>query len=120
MDDMCGDSQDGGVRRISLATGVELAVREYGEGVPVLLLHAVGETHRTFDRLLPLLPATMHLVVPDQREAGTVPSPLSEDGYTLREEAADMIALLDALGHGFPAGVIGTSSGGYLRPRLGP
>ena len=84
MDDMCGDSQDGGVRRISLATGVELAVREYGEGVPVLLLHAVGETHRTFDRLLPLLPATMHLVVPDQRGLGTVPSPWTDTLFAKR------------------------------------
>lgn len=103
------------MRRIALATGVELAVHEYGDGVPVLLLHAWGETHRTFDRLLPLLPDTMHLVVPDQRGVGHSTKPA--DGYSLLHGAADVIALLDALGID-TCWLIGTSSGGYLAQQL--
>jgi len=103
------------MRRIALATGVELAVHEHGEGVPVLLLHAWGETHRTFDRLLPLLPDTMHLVVPDQRGVGQSSKPA--DGYTLPDGAADMTALLDALEID-TCWLIGTSSGGYLAQQL--
>jgi len=103
------------MRRIALATGVEIAVHEQGEGVPVLLLHAWGETHRTFDRLLPLLPDTMHLVVPDQRGVGHSSTPA--DGYALRDAAADMIALLDALEID-TCWLTGTSSGGYLAQHL--
>ena len=103
------------MRRIALATGVDIAVHEQGEGVPVLLLHAWGETHRTFDRLLPLLPDTMHLVVPDQRGVGHSSTPA--DGYALRDAAADMIALLDALEID-TCWLTGTSSGGYLAQHL--
>lgn len=115
MDDPVRKPQTGGMRRIALATGVELAVHEHGEGVPVLLLHAWGETHRTFDRLLPLLPDTMHLVVPDQRGVGQSSKPA--DGYTLLDGAADMTALLDALEID-ACWLIGTSSGGYLAQHL--
>lgn len=103
------------MRRVALATGVELAVHEYGEGVPVLLLHAWGETHRTFDRLLPLLPDTMHLVVPDQRGVGQSSKPA--DGYDLTDGASDAIALLDALEID-DCWLIGTSSGGYLAQQI--
>jgi len=103
------------MRRIALATGVELAVHEHGEGVPVLLLHVWGETHRAFDRLLPLLPDTMHLVVPDQLGVGQSSKPA--DGYTLLDGAADMTALLDALEID-TCWLIGTSSGGYLAQQL--
>ncbi len=98
------------MRRVTLATGVELAVREKGEGTPVVLLHAWGETHRSFDRLAPLLPDTMHIVVPDQRGVGESSKP--EGGYSLDDAAADVIALLDAL-ELEDCWLVGTSSGGY-------
>lgn len=115
MDGPWREPQHGWMRRIALTTGVEIAVHEHGEGVPVLLLHAWGETHRTFDRLLPLLPSTWHLVVPDQRGAGRSSKPA--DGYSLRDGAADMTALLDALGIE-TCWLLGTSSGGYLAQQL--
>ena len=103
------------MRRISLATGVELAVHEHGEGETVLLLHAWGETHRVFDRLVPLLPPSMHLVVPDQRGVGDSTKPA--DGYTLIGAADDVIALLDALAIE-TCWLVGTSSGGYLAQQV--
>lgn len=103
------------MRRLNLGTGVDLAVDEHGEGEPVLLLHAVGETHRSFDRLVPLLPRTLRLVVPDQRGVGESAKPV--DGYTLREAAADVIALVDALGLD-SCWLLGTSSGGYLAQQV--
>lgn len=99
------------MRRVTLGTGVELAVREQGEGTPVLLLHAWGETHQIFDRLVPVLPETMHLVVPDLRGVGESTKP--EYGYSLEDAAADVIALLDALELD-DSWLVGTSSGGYL------
>lgn len=103
------------MRRIALATGVDLAVHEQGAGVPVLLLHAWGETHRTFDRLLPLLPDTLRLVVPDQRGVGQSSKP--PNGYALADAAADVAALLDAL-EIETCWLIGTSSGGYLAQQV--
>lgn len=115
LDDTYREPEDGAMRRIALATGVELAVHEHGDGVPVLLLHAWGETHRVFDRLVPLLPATMHLVVPDLRGVGDSTKP--PRGYSLLDGAADAIALLDALGID-TCWFIGTSSGGYLAQQI--
>ena len=103
------------MRRISLTTGVELAVYEFGDGVPVLLLHAWGETHRTFDRLVALLPRSLRLVVPDQRGVGESAKPAS--GYSLSEAVDDVIALLDALGLD-TCWLVGTSSGGYLAQQV--
>jgi len=103
------------MRRVGLATGVVLAVHEFGEGEPVLLLHAWGETHRTFDRLVPLLTRSLHLVVPDQRGVGESAKPA--DGYGLNDAVDDVIALLDALGLD-ACWLVGTSSGGYLAQQV--
>jgi pimeloyl-ACP methyl ester carboxylesterase len=103
------------MRRIRIGTGIELAVREYGEGDPVLLLHAWGETHRTFDRLVPLLPPTWRIVVPDLRGAGDSDKPA--DGYSLVDCAADVVGLLDALGLE-SAWLVGSSSGGYVAQQV--
>lgn len=103
------------MRKIALATGVDLAVHEQGDGVPTLLLHAWGETHRTFDRLLPLLPDTLRLVVPDQRGVGQSSKPAN--GYDLADAVADVAALLDAL-EIESCWLIGTSSGGYLAQQV--
>jgi pimeloyl-ACP methyl ester carboxylesterase len=103
------------MRRVTLTTGVELAVDEFGDGEPVLLLHAWGETHRIFDRLVPLLPRTLHLVVPDQRGVGESAKPA--DGYALHDAVDDVIALLDSLGLDV-CWLVGTSSGGYLAQQV--
>lgn len=103
------------MRRVSCATGVELAVHEFGDGEPVLLLDAWGETHRVFDRLVPLLPPTLRLVVPDQRGVGESAKPA--DGYALHVAAEDVISLLDALGLD-ACWLVGSSSGGYLAQQI--
>jgi rifampin ADP-ribosylating transferase len=98
-------------RRLLLASGLHLAVHEHGSGRAVVLVHAWGETHRSFDRLVPLLVPLARLVVPDQRGVGGSDKP--DDGYDLRQGAADLIGLLDALDLD-SAVFLGTSSGGYL------
>ena len=103
------------MRRIPLATGVELAVHEFGAGEPVLMLHAWSETHRSFQRLVPLLPRTWHLIVPDQRGVGDSAQP--DTGYALTDFAADTVGLLDALGL-HSAWLVGTSSGGYVAQQV--
>lgn len=103
-------------RRIGLSSGLGLAVGDSGSGVAVLLVHAWGETHRSFDRLVPLLAPQLRLVVPDQRGVGDSDKPA--DGYSLEQAATDLVELLDALDLS-SVFVVGTSSGGYVAQQLG-
>lgn len=103
------------MRRVPLSTGVELAVQEAGHGETVVLLHAWGETHRSFDRLTPLLPRSLRLVVPDQRGVGESGKPAH--GYSLADAGEDVVALLDALGID-ACWLLGTSSGGYVAQQV--
>lgn len=103
------------MRAVVLADGVRLAVHEQGAGTPVVLLHAWGETHRSFDRLVDLLPAELRLLVPDQRGVGESDKPPA--GYGLEECAADVIGVMDGMGLA-AACVVGTSSGGYVAQQV--
>jgi pimeloyl-ACP methyl ester carboxylesterase len=103
-------------RQVVLASGLRLAVGDYGSGVPVLLVHAWGETHRSFGRLVPLLAPHLRLLVPDQRGVGDSDKPAG--GYSLVQAASDLVELLDALD--LPSAfVLGTSSGGYVAQQIG-
>jgi pimeloyl-ACP methyl ester carboxylesterase len=69
---------DGRYRQaVRLGTGLTVAYVAHGDrcGVPVVLLHAWGESLGCFDRLLPLLPATIHAVAMDQRGHGAADKP---------------------------------------------
>lgn len=82
---------------------------------PLLLLHAWGESRKSFDRLLPLLPPSFSVLAPDLRGQGGADKP--EDGYSLAQMADDVAALLEALGVA-SACVLGSSSGGYVAQQL--
>jgi rifampin ADP-ribosylating transferase len=105
------------VRRVSLTTGVSVPYVAVGpaDAAPVVLLHAWGESRRSFDRLLPLLPHTIHAVAMDLRGHGDADKPAA--GYALAEVAADVVAFMDAVG--VPNAVLlGSSSGGYVAQQV--
>lgn len=106
-----------GVCRLHLATGVTLSYVSTGpaSGTPVLLLHAWGESRRSFDRLLPLLPLTIHAIAMDQRGHGDASRP--EVGYSLEHFAEDIVAFMDAAGIS-TAVLVGSSSGGYVAQQV--
>lgn len=106
-----------GPRQVRLGTGVTLAVDEVGPatGVPAVLVPAWGETHGTFEAVVPLLPPSLRLVLPDLRGTGASEKPPS--GYSVPELAADLVALLDALDVD-AAWFVGTSSGGYVAQQV--
>lgn len=81
------------VGQVVLATGVSVPYVSAGPaaGAPVVLLHAWGESWRSFDRLLPLLPGTVHAVAMDLRGHGDADKPAA--GYSLAEVTADVAAL---------------------------
>jgi rifampin ADP-ribosylating transferase len=106
-----------GVRQIKLATGVALSYVSTGpaSGTPVLLLHAWGESRRSFDRLLPLLPVTIHAIAMDQRGHGDSGRPTV--GYSLEDFAEDIVAFMDEAGL-TSAVLLGSSSGGYVAQQV--
>ena len=88
-----------------------IAVHEYGQGPPLLLVHGLMTTGYSFRYLLDLLGDRYRLVMPDLPGAGQSDHP---DVYMGPDVLArSLIAILDALGmRGAP--VIGNSMGGYL------
>ncbi|MDQ0212011.1 alpha/beta fold hydrolase [Arthrobacter bambusae] len=101
---------------LRLTSGIRIPCLVQGDAdaKPLLLLHAWGESRRSFDRLVPLLRG-FRVYAPDLRGQGDAEKP--EHGYSLVEQAEDAAAILDALGV-LRASVLGSSSGGYVAQQL--
>lgn len=105
------------------ADGARLAYRDEGEGLPVLCLAGLTRSMDDFDYLAPTL-ADCRMIRMDYRGRGQSDR-TGAATYTVPQEGADALALLDHLGVD-RAAVVGTSRGGlvamYLaavaRPRL--
>lgn len=100
------------VRSVGLVNGINLPYVEQGnpDGMPVVLLHVWGESMGSFDRLLPALPSSLHVLAMDQRGHGGADKPAT--GYDLSDYAAD-VEVFDALGLESVV-LLGSSSGGYV------
>ena len=91
-------------RRVPVADGVELtaAIGGSGGGHPIVLLHGFPQTHLMWRHVAADL-ATEHTVIcPDLRGYGASGKPAEDpDGtaYSKRTMAADVVALVRALGH---------------------
>src|SRR3712207_1718349 len=105
------------IRSVTLPSGIGLPYAEQGDpsGIPVLLLHGISDPWRSFEPVLPHLPGSIHAIAPSQRGHGDADRPAT--GYQPRQLAADMAALMDALGLG-AAVVVGHSMGGTVAQRL--
>ncbi len=105
------------VMRVALSTGVTLPYVSVGpsSAMAVLLLHAWGESHRSFDRLLPALTDDVRAVAIDLRGHGEADRPPT--GYALTEVADDVVAFMDAVGLA-SAVLLGSSSGGYVAQQV--
>jgi len=68
-----------------------------GEGPPLLLVHGWPQTWYAWRLVMPALARDFTVVVPDQRGTGLSGRPA--DGYDTGTLAADLVALMDALGH---------------------
>jgi len=82
---------------VSLPTGVRMEYVESGpaNGVPAVFLHGVTDSWRSFERVLPLLPPTMHAFAVSQRGHGDSSRPRS--GYRFSDMAEDLLAFMDAM-----------------------
>ncbi len=90
---------------------VQLRYVEQGQGQPVLLLHGFPLDHTIWNTQVEALSARYHVIAPDLRGHGK--SPLWGGAYPMEDMAADVAALLDALGIE-RAAWIGHSMGGYV------
>jgi non-heme chloroperoxidase len=105
------------IQTAGLSTGVTLPYVEQGDpdGVPVLMLHGLTDSWRSFEPVLPYLPASVRAFAVTQRGHGDAERP--EAGYTPRDLAADAVAFLDAVGVE-SAIVVGHSMGATVAQRV--
>ena len=96
-------------------------VRTAGRGTPVLLVHGYPQTHAMWRHVAPRLVDTGHAVVcADLRGYGRSHKPPSGpdcEAYSKRAMAAELVAVMDALGHARFA-VAGHDRGGRVAYRM--
>ena len=105
------------IKSVELPNRVKLPYVEQGDpsGVPLLLLHGYADSWRSFELLLPHLPASIRAFGLTQRGHGDASRPAV--GYGSHDFAADLVAFMDAL-HLEAAVIAGGSSGGFVARRF--
>jgi pimeloyl-ACP methyl ester carboxylesterase len=79
--------------------GIEMHIAEAGTGPLVVLVHGWPELWYSWRHQLPALAAAgYHAVAPDLRGYGGTDAPEPVESYSLRNQMADIVGLLDALG----------------------
>jgi pimeloyl-ACP methyl ester carboxylesterase len=80
---------------ISLSSELRLAYTEQGPatGAPIVFLHGVSDSWRSFEPVLRLLPTDVRAIAISQRGHGDSSRP--ERGYSYRDMAADLRAFMD-------------------------
>jgi pimeloyl-ACP methyl ester carboxylesterase len=79
--------------------GINMAVYEAGQGVPVVLCHGFPELAYSWRHQLPALAAAGYrAIAPDQRGYGKSDRPKEVEAYSIVELCNDLVGLLDAQG----------------------
>ncbi|MCZ7429493.1 alpha/beta hydrolase [Micromonospora sp. WMMA1949] len=88
-------------QRVPVAEGVALNVAVGGSGSPVVLLHGFPQTHLMWRHVAADLAGEHTVICPDLRGYGASDKPAAdtEDTYSKRTMAADVVAVARALGH---------------------
>ena len=105
------------VRTVSLPNGIRLPYVEQGEpgGVPIIFLHGITDSCRSFEPVLPRLPASVRAFAISQRGHGDADRP--ETGYRPADFAGDVAAFHAGPGSR-PCVVVGHSMGGSVAQRF--
>ncbi|MGE0129541.1 MAG: alpha/beta fold hydrolase [Blastocatellales bacterium] len=105
------------INSVQLPNGVKLQYVEQGDssGVPLILLHGITDSWRSFEPALPHLPASIRAFAPSQRGHGDSDHPAT--GYHPREFAADVAAFMDAFNIK-RAVITGHSMGSHMAKRF--
>lgn len=102
---------------IQLSTGVKLEYVERGNetGTPVIFLHGISDSWHSFEKVLPLLPSSIHAFSVTHRGHGNSSKPAA--GYHPKDFAADIAAFVQQKKLG-SAIVIGHSMSGVIVQRF--
>jgi pimeloyl-ACP methyl ester carboxylesterase len=85
--------------RIVSVNGIEMFLREQGEGPLVMLCHGWPELSYSWRHQIPAIAeAGFHVVAPDMRGFGSTSAPDDIDSYSIFDHVGDMVALVAALG----------------------
>lgn len=96
--------------------GTQLFVeRTEAPGPPLVLVHGSWVDHHDWDALVPELAPSFHVVTYDRRGHSQSPRPPGQG--SIREDVADLAALIERLGLA-PAHLVGNSFGGIVALRL--
>lgn len=102
------------------ARDITFRLRRGGKGPPLLLLHGNPQTHAMWHRVAPVLAQRFEVICPDLVGYGfTTKPPVSADhaAYSKRAMAADLVALMQGLGHARFA-VVGHDRGARVAHRM--
>lgn len=105
------------VHSIALPTGVTLQYAEHGSstGIPVIFLHGVSDSWRSFEHVFPHLPSSIRALAVTARGHGDSSRPVS--GYRHTHMAEDLRAFMNAME--LPSAVVvGHSMGASVAQRL--
>jgi pimeloyl-ACP methyl ester carboxylesterase len=92
--------------------GIRMHIAEAGEGPLVIMVHGFPELWYSWRHQLPALAAAgYHAVAPDMRGVGDTDAPEEVESYSLRNQVADILGLMDALGEE-RAVLVGHDTGG--------
>lgn len=107
------ESKSARVRSVALPNRVTLEYVEQGRpgGLPVVLLHGITDSWRSFEPVLPHLPDSLHAFALTQRGHGDASRPAA--GYRPADFASDVGLFMDALGLD-AAVVVGHSMGSLI------
>jgi len=105
------------VQSVTLRNGITLEYVEQGEpsGFPLVLLHGVTDSWRSFEPVLPHLPTSVRALAVSQRGHGGSSRP--EWGYRFADFSEDVEMFLDALGVR-AALIVGHSMGSWVAQRF--
>jgi non-heme chloroperoxidase len=95
--------------------GVRLAYAEQGSGLPVIFLHGLADSRRSFEGLCHHLPTSLRAIAVSQRGHGASEQPAM--GYGARDFAGDLAGFMDSLGIG-QAVLVGHSLGAQVAQRF--
>jgi len=102
---------------VALSTGVRMEYVEQGpgDGTPMIFLHGVTDSWHSFERVLPLLPPSIHAFAISQRGHGDSSRPAY--GYRYADLSEDLLAFMDAMGLR-TAIIVGHSMGSSIAQRF--
>jgi haloacetate dehalogenase len=80
--------------------GIRIAYETVGNGFPLLMLHGFPRTHRTWEKVAPILSERYTLVTPDRRGYGDSDRGSAPEAYDNATMASDMLGVVDHLGIG--------------------